>query len=238
MRLMLTYGQKSQTLLDEGGAIPTGALRLVPDLLVVTEYCDEWVLDAKETYEPILLVPGNHDVKPESAPPLVGQLGQWQEYRQTLTTKARFVAHHLRSLNVLQWPWNGINQVGMYAGTDDTNSPDSEQLNSYVPSLYQPYSPSMYYESIQDELCSYVVSVVLDARTLLQSVLSTLRNGICFATVVVGVLCAALSSPVLFCSVRWEKRRWFLFHGARPPKSTAQVLWTCLLEACSGSSLA
>jgi hypothetical protein len=237
MRLMLTYGQKSQILLDEGGVVPTGVLGLVPDMLVVTE-CDAWVLDAKETCGPILLIHGNHDVKTESAPLLAGQLGQWQEYRGALTTKARFVAHHLRSLEVLQWPWNGINHVGTYAGTDDTNSPDSEELNLCVPSFYQPYSPSMYFESIQDELFNHVVSVVLHARTFLQGVLSALREGIRLVSVLIGTLLAAIFSANIFCSVRWERRRWFLFHGARPPKFTAQVMWACLLEACSGSALA
>jgi hypothetical protein len=45
------------------------------------------------------------------------------------------------------------------------------------------------------------------------------------------------SSIRLFCSVRWEQRRWFLFHGARPPK---RVQWFLdfFIGVCSKSSLA
>jgi len=184
----------------------------------------------------MLLIPGNHDVMTESAPLLVGQLGQWQEYRQTLNTKARFVAHHLRSLDMFAWPWLGHNPWNVDE-TDDTASTESGLLNFCSPSVHLPYAPSTYYRSIQDELYNHVVSVVLNARTFLRKMLSTFRDRIRLASVVIAVLCTAVSSPLLFCSVRWEKRRWFLFHGARPPKSTAQAMWACLPEARSGSIL-
>jgi hypothetical protein len=233
---MLTYEPKPYTPRGEG-VIPTGTLGLVPDLLVVTQYCADLVFDTQKTCVPTLLTPGNHDVMHESAQLLVGQLGQWQEYRQALTTKARFVANHLLSLDMFAWPWLGHNPWNIDE-TDDTESTESGLLNFCSPSLYQPYAPSAYYRSIQDELCNHVVSVVLNARTFLRKTLSTFRDRIRLASIVIRVLCAAVSSPLLFCSVRWEKRRWFLFHGARPPKSTAQAMWACLREACSGFILA
>ncbi len=38
----------------------------------------------------------------------------------------------------------------------------------------------------------------------------------------------------LFCSVSWPKRRWFLFHGARPPKNRVQAALGLFFGACSG----
>jgi hypothetical protein len=167
---------------------------------------------------------------------MVGQLGQWQEYRHTLTTRARSLANHLRALDTLVWPWLGLNQE-TGTGPDATPPPDSDLLNFYSPSLHQPYAPTTYHQSIQDELYRHAVSIVLNARTFLEKVLARCWDGIRRASVFVDILFAAISSPILFCSVSWEKRRWFLVHGARPPK-VAQAIWARLPEACSGSALA
>lgn len=46
------------------------------------------------------------------------------------------------------------------------------------------------------------------------------------------------SAVSIFCCLRWECRRWFVHHGARPPKSLAQVTTSLFAGACSSLVLA
>ena len=178
------------------------------------------------------------DAVPESAQLYVGQVGMWQEYRQELSAKAQSIIHRLRSLDVNGPFYPPLHNLETGARTEETNAPDSAQLNFSPHPFYQPHAQTIYHKSVQDELCWQVVRVVLEARTFLENVLANCQSIIRLVSAIIGLLHAVAFSASIFCSVLWEKRRWFLFHGARPPKSTAQAMWTCLPGACSGFPLA
>ena len=217
--------------------VPTGTRGLVHDLLLVTQYYDDVVVENQEALMPIMFAPGNHDVTLQPVPLLsVGQLGQWQEYYQSLRTKARFVADQLRSLDIVYWACDDI--PCNVRKENETESTEPGLLDFCSPSLDPPYALNTYCRSIQDEFYSHIVSVVLKAREFLYKTLNAVQLTIRLAGFVVAVLRAAASSPLIFCSVSWEKRRWFVFHGSRPPRSTVQTVWTRLPEAYSGSALA
>jgi hypothetical protein len=177
-------------------------------------------------------------VDSESASPSMGQIGLLQEHRRSLKIVARSLYSDLQSLDSLMGLPNTMGAVGAGSVAEKLNLQGSDQRNVCSYSFYQPYAPTTYYLSIQDELLTYVVSVFVDARTYLQRALNIFQDRIRLLSVVIAILRAAAFTANIFCSVRWEKRRWFLFHGARPPKSTLQALWACMPEACSGSALA
>lgn len=207
--------------------------------LAVAQYSDNWAANPKTDVFPLLdtnIVYGCVDT--ELAPLWVGQLGQLQECRQALTTRARSVTNQLLSLDMFVWPWLGNNNRRTITDTDEIPSTDSGLQTFCSHSLYVPYEPSTYYQIVQDELLTYVVGVFVDARAYLEKALNTFRDRLRFVGILIATLRTVASFANIFCSVRWEKRRWFLFHGARPPKSTAQAMWSCLPEACSGSALA
>ena len=68
------------------------------------------------------------------------------------------------------------------------------------------------------------------AKERLRAVLRALRR-------VNGLVSAILREFVhlgvnFFCCARWERRRWFLRHGARPPKHSVQAINGLFSEAC------
>jgi hypothetical protein len=207
------------------------------DLIMMQGSGSYLMIEAKKATECPILPTSSH-VAHESAHLSMGQLGQWQEYRQELTIRARSLSSNLQSLDMLMWRGRGISNVWTATGTEDENSHDPDQLDVRAPSLHQPYAETAYFRSVQDELYCHFVSFVLQARTFVKKALTKYRDRIRVVSVVISTLHAVVFSPIIFCSVRWEKRRWFLLHGARPPKSTARAMWACLPEACSGSSLA
>lgn len=231
---MLTSEPKPKASLEEG-AIPTGALGLVPSLVVPMQLCDELMLGNKEPFGPTPSVPGNHDLTSESSPLSVGKLGSWQEYLQKLKTKARILVEGLQELEISASPLFCQTNLVTVVGDDDTY--DSDFLNVRAPSLHLPSDLSTYFQVIQEELFDHVVRAALHARTLLQDALKTLRDSIRLVSALIVTLLASVFSTHIFCSVLWEKRRWFLLHGARPPKSI-QAVWACLPEAYSRSPLA
>lgn len=172
----------------------------------------------------------------ESAYLSAGQLGYWQEYRRNLAVEAQSLYSDWRSLNASAERWLTIGNLCTDTETEGSKLQNATQLRVGPTPHYLLFTPSTYSRCIQDELGNHAVSLVFYARRV-KKALRKLRDRICLVSVHISALLAALFSGIIFCSVRWEKRRWFLFHGARPPKSTAQAMWTCLLEACSGSAL-
>ena len=168
---------------------------------------------------------------------LVGQVGLWQEYRQNLKVKAQSLYIDLQSLETLHDHWLTIGNPSVSAAAVDPTLLHASQQTFSSYSFYQPYTPSAYCRVVQDELLTYVVGAFVDARAYLEKALKTFRERIRLVSVLIAILRVVAFLANIFCSVRWEKRRWFLFHGARPPKSPQQVMWACLPEACSGSAL-
>jgi hypothetical protein len=246
---MLTCEPRRTVILDQEGieelaqasmlghqfvSMPTLIAKLdqpMSDLIVELGSGQSFVIDLKHSSAVPVILSSCH-VAHELAHVSVGQLGQLQEYRQNLRANVWSIANDLRSLDVMERL-----SICNYISTTETSDRDY-RLNVCAPSLHGPYGQTQYYQTVQDALSYHVVSIVLLARTFLQKALTTCREKLRLVNVAVGLLHAVAFFPFIFCSVRWERRRWFLFHGARPPTSTAQAMWACLPEACSRSLLA
>jgi hypothetical protein len=232
---------------------------------LVALYADAWAAHPKIINLPrgMDLV---YDCKDDQSVRLsVGKLGQLQDHRQKLTTEARLLQNDLQSLDVLSQRWMigstvveetdslGTDETrllqydqrwligtNVIAGTvfEDPNSLDTDQPGLLTPSPCLFPTQTGYQQVVQEELYHHAVTVVLQARKSLQNALARYRSRIRLVSIVIGRLLTGLTSSNIFCSVLWEKRRWFLFHGARPPNPVQQALWACLQEACSGSTLA
>jgi hypothetical protein len=173
----------------------------------------------------------------ESAYLSAGQLGLWREYRRNLVVEEQSLYSGWQSLNTWAKSWLTIGNPSTNAEAEGPTVQNATLLRVVPTPQYLLSTASTYSQCIQDELGNHAVRLVFYARTV-QKALRKLRDRISLVSIHISALLAVLFSGIIFCSVRWEKRRWFLFHGARPPKSTAQALWACLLEAGSGSALA
>lgn len=222
------------------GDVPTvltGSSRPYSGLAVIAQYSDYWGAYPKSGSVPII---GTYvyDGLDESARFSVGQLGQLQDYRQKLNAEARVLQNDLHSLDALSQQWLIIGNVFTGTAVENPDSQDADQLNfwAHSPQVFPTHTECQ--PIIQEDFYSRVLRFLLQACASLRQALARLRRRVRPVSVLIGVFRAAALSALIFCSVRWEKRRWFLFHGARPPKSVQQAIWACLLEACSGSALA
>jgi hypothetical protein len=168
---------------------------------------------------------------------LVDQLDELQDRRRELTVQARSVINDLRSVNVLAsqlntlpvsasalrsgWAQAQNNQPTLWA----TSQHSSEAIQEFV--------------SVQDDLCAYVVSVARLNRERLEGTLAQYRWQLRRISDLIAIIQRArLSLVSVFCSVQWEQRRWFLFHGSRPPRQPVQAIMGLFAGACSRSLLA
>ena len=55
---------------------------------------------------------------------------------------------------------------------------------------------------------------------------------------IIEIVRKAASSISLFCGIFWQRRRWFLYHGARPPKEQASAIPGLSFGACLSSPIA
>jgi hypothetical protein len=108
-------------------------------------------------------------------------------------------------------------------------------VNVLPPSLQRLYWPSQYFNSVQDELDRFVCETQIELRNALTSLDHLLGCVDHFLSTIRKFLFRSIRR---FCSVCWEKRRWFLLHGARPPKIVVAVTTGLFAEACYGSILA
>jgi hypothetical protein len=105
------------------------------------------------------------------------------------------------------------------------------------PSLCPVPEYSTYFESVLDELQVFACAVRTVVRDFLRAWDLKFALAIRFIQSRLSARFRCLSRLVtFFCSVSWPKRRWFLCHGARPPKKQATL--DPFLEACSGSAFA
>jgi hypothetical protein len=177
----------------------------------------------------------------------VGQFAQVLDYRQTLESKSlrlmvalgyttawvsNFGSAINESLGTFPAGLGIFNEpIGSYAST----SPPQDLIDVRVPSLQGPYGALQpgYFGGVQD-ICSYLWVLACTVRDALQKQLLVLKRELRRVTAVVAILRKARRSVTFFCSVRWERRRWFLHHGARPPKASARAILSLFAEACSG----
>jgi hypothetical protein len=172
----------------------------------------------------LMNVPGYKREIQTSGPSLIGQQGDLQEYRSVLVAASRAVMHQL------QW----LNSADRWLISTSESAAVEPGINVCSPSLQGTYWPSQYFESVQQELVSFVCEIQVELRKTLTDL--DRRLG-CIDHVLLVIRRFISSNVRLFCSVRWEQRRWFLFHGARPPKTVQWVL-DFFIGVCSGSSLA
>lgn len=172
----------------------------------------------------LLNVPGYKPVAQTPAPLLIGQQGDLQEYRGVAVAASRLLKHQLQWLNSADsWLISTAEPAAVEPGIDVRS-----------PSLQGPYWPSQYFESVQQELVSLICEIQVELRKTLTDLDRLLG---CIDHILLVIRRFISSNIRLFCSVRWEQRRWFLFHGARPPKTVQWVL-DFFIGVCSGSSLA
>lgn len=161
-----------------------------------------------------------------------GEVGQLQEYRSDITGSVRLLAKELQV-------------VGEVTCAAAAAPKGAIGWNAVRPFLVQPtvcnYSSNglsaqtHYFCGIQDEL----VTLVCETRVALRKALTWLNYLLGCVSAVLSLVCKLASSAIpIFCSVTWEKRRWFLHHGARPPKTTVRAIMSLLTEVCSRSLLA
>jgi hypothetical protein len=161
------------------------------------------------------------------------QLGQLQEYREKLTRAVRSITQELQSGDLL-----GHNSF--------VAPPDSMVVGEWDSCLYwtQPHvcAPSLhlpYFGSIHEDVWAYVAIIARKTRLGFHLELSRYKRELRRISAIFALVRKVTSFGIsFFCSVRWERRRWFVRHGARPPKETVQATLSLITEACCRSLVA
>lgn len=180
----------------------------------------------------------------ESMHLIVGQIGPLQEYRHGLATNARSLVLDLQKIETsvidLQNVETTVIALDGFGPTVLPVAPYSSGIYSApvdacVPSLKGRFALTQYFDVVRDELFTLNCETRIALRKALTAVDRLLG---CVDHVILEIRRSALSNIRLFCSVSWEKRTWFLYHGARPPKTSVQVILGLFAGACSGSRIA
>jgi hypothetical protein len=162
------------------------------------------------------------------------EIGLLQSFRQRLIAEAGFIHRNLESIETLLGPH--LSPCGAVRDINVTKICSAAELGVSSDMGQVPKSP--YNGPVQQEFLSHTFSSFIRIQSLLWSLLLEVRKVVRLIDLVLSGLRSSGVFPVIFCSVPWEKRRWFLFHGARPPKSNAKAMWTRLSGVRSGSHLA
>jgi hypothetical protein len=153
---------------------------------------------------------------------------RWK-YQQGLKTTARSVSRTLQSLasDELIMAADGVLQpIGLALA--------STQLNVSAPLALRTLS-TQYSTAVIDALDTWLCEL----RVVTRDALNWIDELIGHVARVLSVAFKFASAPVrFFCSVRWERRRWFLYHGTRPPRPTVQAIVNLFTVACSRLHLA
>jgi hypothetical protein len=169
----------------------------------------------------------------------VGQLGQLQESRAQLIRAMRSLYQDSGTFTSITEESCGY---AAQSNTTITTLPGFFEPGVIWPSpplpnaspLHLPTAQVVGVVNIQD-VYAYLRSI---ARSdLIQQLREWERHLRCL-TYVIGIVHKALSSISLFCGISWERRRWFLFHGARPPKDQASAIPSLSFGACLSSPIA
>jgi len=165
---------------------------------------------------------------------LLGRLGELLEHRQRQTRTVRLLVSDLESslypggLSALSAVWN-LTDFHQRVLQDSAVSVAflHEEFEQVLEPLYSS-SDALWYD----------VENPAQARRLYKR-LRRCRRELRRNSALIAILQkAAGSAGRFFCCVRWERRRWFLHHGARPPKATAQAILSLFAGACSGPLIA
>lgn len=166
----------------------------------------------------------------------VSQLGWSQEYSQTLKRAARSITQDLQSFDSLSWEYTSSAPPSEFGWSEEWTAFCLSLIepNLCAPSLHLPYrQASPYFVSIQDDIWAYVTSIARKACFVLYHKLSRCKRELRRINAVVAILRkVAFSGVSFFCSVRWERRSWFLRHGAHPPKQTVQAILSLRFPRC------
>jgi hypothetical protein len=188
--------------------------------------------------EPLLILDSN--VIQASSPLFVNQLDGLREHHRGVTRTLRTLTQDLQAVELIESAANGLLQGSGLAATAQSKFAhlSGNEPNCCVPSLH----PCMGFAGIgsfQQDLCAYVVSIVRCSRNVLQRRVLECKRELRRTRTLIGTIEKAVFFAVsFFCSVPWERRRWFLHHGARPPKQTVQAILSLFTGACSGSLIA
>jgi hypothetical protein len=204
--------------------------------------------DPEPKFEGLFVIPGNFTLETpptvltpgtlahESAHLHVGQIGLLQEYRHDLAANGRLLVRDLQKIEATEielrgcWPAPMMGPVAPFG-----LNLYSTQPNVFAPSLQQPFALTQYFYIVRDELFSWICETRIAVRKALTALDRLLG---CVDHFLLEIRKSASSNIRLFCSVCWEKRRWFLYHGARPPKVAVRAILGLFAGACSGSRLA
>lgn len=204
--------------------------------------------DPEPNFDGLFVIAGNHTLEPppavltpgtlahEYAHLLVGQMGLLQEYRHDLAAKARLLVRNLGKIDAAESELQGHCPASMMGPVASSSfNLCSTLVNVCAPSFQGPFPQTQYFHIVRDELFSWICETRIAVRKALTALDRLLG---CVDHFLLEIRKSASSKIRLFCSVCWEKRRWFLYHGARPPKVTVQAILGLFAGACSGSHLA
>ena len=160
----------------------------------------------------------------------LAQQGELETIRSILSENARALMQEMN--------WFG------YANFVLPNAPaaytEETLINVYSPPVHGALlgpvslgSVSQYFRFVQDSVVDFICEINARLRRALTDVCTRLGR----VDSALSVRWLVSSAIRLFCSVTWEHRRYFLIHGARPPKSV-QAFLDSVGGVCSGFSLA
>jgi hypothetical protein len=162
----------------------------------------------------------------------VGQAGPLQEYREELTDSVRSLGTQLGTLDFVLVPPSTSPLVGGQIEGSWEAAPYASYINVSAPSLDPDYWIADGRMSIQEEVLAFLTSAVFETRAAIQSAMLWFQKVLDFVSLNLAVILAVVFFPAIFCSVCWENRRWFLFHGARPPRAANKAMLGLFAGAC------
>jgi hypothetical protein len=167
----------------------------------------------------------------------VNQLGELQEYRHALDAATRSITKDLEDLDFLIWTSANI-VVGQVKQYDvEVPDPQGHLLDVHAPWLEMVDGQHRY--SQHHELWHYLLHAACTVRVALEQTLSLFQvERKCLTRAIAACSKLARAAIKLFCCLSWERRRWFLQHGAHPPKASRTAFAGPFSRACSGPLLA
>jgi hypothetical protein len=147
----------------------------------------------------------------------------------------RWLATELQTFDfvVVPPPNAGLLSVGQCKHSEEAARYES-YINVSVPSLDPDYWIADGRMSIQEEIQAFLANAISETRSALQSAMLWFQKALDFVCRNLAVILAVVFFPAIFCSVCWENRRWFLFHGARPPRAANEAMLGLFAGACLG----
>jgi hypothetical protein len=163
-----------------------------------------------------------------------GQLAELQSGRLSLKHAVRALSEDLQTLEVVIH--NGCQTYFLQAKTNDATL-----IDETAPPVHEAIIDGQHrYYTVQEEIWDYLLSAARRTQVVLTQVLTLVRRAQHWVSDLISILIRQLARLAcsLFCSVSWERRRWFLCHTSHPPKASRPAVAGLFLGACFGSPLA